>query len=66
MFSQLDSHPPLQLRALRHQGAVALARVEREMLLKVVGDFRMQLKEDVAAWEVEQEHQVRFFKLCVP
>ncbi|KXZ45827.1 hypothetical protein GPECTOR_50g621 [Gonium pectorale] len=38
-----------QLRALKEAGVVALARVEREMLLKVIQDFRQQLEEDFAA-----------------
>ncbi|GIL92224.1 hypothetical protein Vretimale_18473 [Volvox reticuliferus] len=42
-----------QLRALKEQGVVALARVEREMLLKVVQDFRMQLAEDYAAYQAQ-------------
>jgi hypothetical protein len=42
-----------QLRALNDQGVVALARVEREMLLKVVQDFRMQLAEDFAQYQAQ-------------
>eukprot|EP00195_Chlamydomonas_chlamydogama_P007469 CAMPEP_0202904192 /NCGR_PEP_ID=MMETSP1392-20130828/28276_1 /ASSEMBLY_ACC=CAM_ASM_000868 /TAXON_ID=225041 /ORGANISM="Chlamydomonas chlamydogama, Strain SAG 11-48b" /LENGTH=409 /DNA_ID=CAMNT_0049591711 /DNA_START=191 /DNA_END=1417 /DNA_ORIENTATION=+ len=42
-----------QLRALKAQGAVALARVEREMLLKVITDFMHQLEEDAAAHAAE-------------
>ncbi|GIL67073.1 hypothetical protein Vafri_20509 [Volvox africanus] len=42
-----------QLRALKEQGVLALARVEREMLLKVVQDFRMQLAEDYAAYQAQ-------------
>ncbi|GLI61527.1 hypothetical protein VaNZ11_003909 [Volvox africanus] len=42
-----------QLRALKEQGVLALARVEREMLLKVIQDFRMQLAEDYAAYQAQ-------------
>lgn len=41
-----------QLRALKEQGVVALARVEREMLLKVTKDFKVQLQEEYAQHRV--------------
>ncbi|KAG2432380.1 hypothetical protein HYH02_012952 [Chlamydomonas schloesseri] len=42
-----------QLRALKDQGVVALCRVEREMLLKVIQDFKLQLQEDYAAHQAQ-------------
>eukprot|EP00201_Polytomella_parva_P016009 CAMPEP_0175068822 /NCGR_PEP_ID=MMETSP0052_2-20121109/17874_1 /TAXON_ID=51329 ORGANISM="Polytomella parva, Strain SAG 63-3" /NCGR_SAMPLE_ID=MMETSP0052_2 /ASSEMBLY_ACC=CAM_ASM_000194 /LENGTH=579 /DNA_ID=CAMNT_0016335871 /DNA_START=194 /DNA_END=1929 /DNA_ORIENTATION=- len=40
-----------QLRVLKEQGAVALARVEKEMLLKVIKDFQAQLDEDYKLYQ---------------
>ncbi|KAJ9522970.1 hypothetical protein QJQ45_023774 [Haematococcus lacustris] len=43
------------LRALRDQGEAALARVEREMVLKVVTDFLTQVEEDQRAAEAVED-----------
>ncbi|GAX73543.1 hypothetical protein CEUSTIGMA_g994.t1 [Chlamydomonas eustigma] len=53
-----------QLRDLKDQGVVALAKVEREMLAKVVSDFMCQLDEDIAA-QVEKMKKVREAKRMI-